>query len=382
MTRTTPDSGTPREGHPDRRGGLFHSRGAARRFAAIEQALFAALASLLALLSLPIPGVAAWAWLVMEIVAFALFAGWLLLWALGGRAVAPPLRMAAAAAGVAAASAVLLAARLAGDAPEVLPRSLACVALFLVSVALAGARRRARILAYAIFYPAAAHAVLAALGLAEAQSSGFRALLPASAAGMGLVLAAVSDRSADRARASRAQRAMLHGAVALTLLAAFSGPPVEAAAVFGSLLVATGLGLALARHATRGTVRLLSAVLVADLLAIAAWLGLGMPAGEALLPRSGPLPGHAAALAAAGIAVLASVAAAVAAQWHRRDPLARGVAFASVMGTVGLLALLPGDFHLRTPSNAAAFAALLAFAWIALRPDRPAGVLPNVRAPE
>lgn len=75
---------------------------------------------------------------------------------------------------------------------------------------------------------------------------------------------------------------------------------------------------------------------------------------------------------AVGLALLASIvllslAAALRAQYLRRDPLMRGLSFAAIMGIGSLLVHSFVDFSLQIPANALTFMLLLAFAWISLR---------------
>lgn len=71
-------------------------------------------------------------------------------------------------------------------------------------------------------------------------------------------------------------------------------------------------------------------------------------------------------LALAGGMVLLSLAAALRAQYLRRDPLMRGMSFAALMGIAALLIHSTVDFNLQIPSNAVLFLMLLALAWISL----------------
>jgi len=70
-----------------------------------------------------------------------------------------------------------------------------------------------------------------------------------------------------------------------------------------------------------------------------------------------------------GVVVL-SLIAALRAQWVRRDPLMRGMAFASTMGITALLIHSWVDFNLQIPANAALFMVILALGWISLHLDR------------
>ena len=67
-----------------------------------------------------------------------------------------------------------------------------------------------------------------------------------------------------------------------------------------------------------------------------------------------------------GLMVLMSFAAALRAQYLRRDPVMRGVSFAAMMGILALMIHSSVDFNLQIPANALTFMLLLAFAWISL----------------
>lgn len=71
-----------------------------------------------------------------------------------------------------------------------------------------------------------------------------------------------------------------------------------------------------------------------------------------------------------GSMVLASLMVAIAALKRRRDPLLRGMGFASVMGIIALLIHSTVDFNLQIPANSATFMVVLALAWVALNLDR------------
>jgi O-antigen ligase len=78
---------------------------------------------------------------------------------------------------------------------------------------------------------------------------------------------------------------------------------------------------------------------------------------------------------AVGVALIAclplmALALAVLALARRRDPLARGFAFAVIMGVTSIGIHSTVDFNLQVPANALAFMVLLAFAWVALHLDR------------
>jgi len=67
-----------------------------------------------------------------------------------------------------------------------------------------------------------------------------------------------------------------------------------------------------------------------------------------------------------GLMVAMSFAAALRAQYLRRDPLMRGLSFAAMMGILALMIHSAVDFNLQIPANALTFMLLLAFAWISL----------------
>jgi len=192
-------------------------------------------------------------------------------------------------------------------------------------------------------------------------------------------------------------------------------------AFFSSLLIAGGVALALSRHATRSTVILIASLVAIDIFIIGSWFGVektvnrieqttlrdvearGDPSAYALeMARDYPLfgagPGtfHTAftryrgsdiqacfyhahndytqflfetgaigALLAGGFALTALVLSVLALS-RRRDPLARGFAFAALMGICAIAIHSSVDFNLQIPANAFAFMVLLAYAWVAL----------------
>jgi len=75
-------------------------------------------------------------------------------------------------------------------------------------------------------------------------------------------------------------------------------------------------------------------------------------------------------LALLGLMVLTSFAAALRAQYLRRDPLMRGLSFAAMMGILALMIHSSVDFNLQIPANALTFMLILAFAWISLYNER------------
>jgi O-antigen ligase len=254
------------------------------------------------------------------------------------------------------------------------------------------------------------------------------------ALGIGLLIAGLSDRAVDSwRRFARVTIEWVLGpkmllrlslcilVIALTTTHSRSGNT----AFFAALLVAGALGIALSRRATRNTVLLLASLVVIDLFIVGSWFGVEKlaqrlgettgqdirsredPAGHALdvvadyaLFGSGPGTFHVAfpryrpesvelfydyahndyaqfaaesgiiGIAILGLAVAASLAAALMAQAIRRDPLMRGISFASVMGVTAILIHSWTDFNLQIPSNAVYFVLLLSLGWIALFHDR------------
>ena len=194
---------------------------------------------------------------------------------------------------------------------------------------------------------------------------------------------------------------------------------------FSSLLIAGVIGIALARHAARGTVILLVSLIVIDLFIVGSWFGVDKlarrleqttmaevevrqdPSAYALkiiqdYPAVGSGPGsfytvfpryrgpdvaelfeHAhndyaqfaaesgvIGLGLLGLMVAWSLAIAIRAQYIRRDPFMRGLSFASIMGIVAILIHSSVDFNLQIPSNALLFMVLLALAWLSLHLER------------
>jgi O-antigen ligase len=191
-------------------------------------------------------------------------------------------------------------------------------------------------------------------------------------------------------------------------------------AFFSSLLIAGGVALALSRHATRSTVILIASLIAIDIFIVGSWFGVEKtlqrieqtttrdveeredPTVYALeIARDYPLfgagPGtfHTAftryrgpdiraffdhahndytqfvvetgalgAALAASLPLMALVLAVLALS-RRRDPLARGFAFAVVMGVSSIAIHSTVDFNLQIPANALAFMVLLAYGWIA-----------------
>jgi O-antigen ligase len=257
------------------------------------------------------------------------------------------------------------------------------------------------------------------------------------ALGIGLLIAGLSDRSADTWKKFIRQtiewilspKMVLRLALCVLVIAlTTTHSRMGNAAFFSSLLVAGAIGIALSRYATRNTVLLLASLIAIDLLIVGSWFGVEKLAkrfetagvdmvearelpGAATLelakdfPVFGAGPGsyylafppyrteritaffdHAhndylqfaaesgfLGLAILGAFVILSLGAALLAQWQRRDPLMRGMSFACIMGVTSILIHSWVDFNLQIPANAALFMVLLALGWISLYLDRREG---------
>ncbi|MBX3672227.1 MAG: O-antigen ligase family protein [Burkholderiales bacterium] len=196
-------------------------------------------------------------------------------------------------------------------------------------------------------------------------------------------------------------------------------------AFFASLIVAGLIGIALSRHATRNVVVLLVSLVVLDLAIVGSWFGVEKlmkrleattvqhvqereePAAYALaIVESYPIFGSGAGsfyvtfpkyrpetitvfydhthndyaqiasetgvvgFGLLGLVVIMSLGVALRAQAVRRDPLMRGMSFASIMGITAILIHSWVDFNLHIPANAVFFMVLLALGWISLYMDR------------
>jgi O-antigen ligase len=199
-------------------------------------------------------------------------------------------------------------------------------------------------------------------------------------------------------------------------------------AFLSSLLIAGSAALILARHAPRSTLMLIASLIAIDIFIIGAWFGVEKTVQRiqqttqveieerveptvyaADMVRDFPLfgagPGtfytaftryrgsdikpfydhahndYTEILVESGVIGAALVGSlplwalllGVIALSRRRDPLARGFAFAVVMGVCALAQHSTVDFNLQIPANAVAFVVLLAFGWVALYLDRASG---------
>ena len=254
------------------------------------------------------------------------------------------------------------------------------------------------------------------------------------AIGIGLLIAGLSDRRADSWKKFVAHliewilspKMVLRLSLCVLVIAlTTTHSRMGNTAFFSSLLIAGLIGIALSKHATRNTVVLLASLVAIDLLIVGSWFGVEKlakrleettiqdvqereePARYTLpLIRDyapfGAGPGsfyvtfpkyrpekitvffdHAhndyaqfaaeagyIGLGLLGLVVLLSLAAAIVAQWQRRDPLMRGMSFACIMGVTAILIHSWVDFNLQIPSNAMYFVVLLALGWISLHHDR------------
>ena len=195
-------------------------------------------------------------------------------------------------------------------------------------------------------------------------------------------------------------------------------------AFFASLLITGAIGLIFSKYATRSVVILLVSLVLIDILIVGQWFGLekvkqrieqtsaateirdevntyafrqwqdyrltgsGLGSFYVVFPqyRGADIPVYhlqthndylqfatetgVVGLILLGLITVLSLLAALLAQYRRRDPLMRGISFASIMGITAILIHSSVDFNLQIPANAATFVTLLALAWISLYLDR------------
>ena len=458
--------------------------------------MFTALLILLLWLPIPLGSNRPWASALMEVVAFALLGAWLVAWALGAAKVSDPARKAwpawialggwvvfealhlvplppgvvtllsptsaathalAQDAGVASGWITLSIDPHASRAS--LLKTLAYGSVFFLVMMLANRRSRVSRMAELLVFAALAHSVYAVLmhlwgampdffGIrirhADAASgtyvnrNHFAGFLEMSLAiGIGLLIAGLSDRSADTWKKFVRQtlewilspKMVLRLALCVLVIAlTTTHSRMGNGAFFASLLIAGLIGIALSRYATRNTVLLLASLVAIDLLIVGSWFGVEKlakrieettmqdvevreePPKYALdlikdYPVFGAGPGSfylafppyrketitaffdhahndyvefAAESGILGLSILAgfvllSLGAALRAQWERRDPLMRGMSFACIMGVTAILIHSWVDFNLQIPANASLFMVLLALGWISLYLDRREG---------
>jgi len=264
-----------------------------------------------------------------------------------------------------------------------------------------------------------------------------------SAIGIGLLISTLSDRSADTWKKwfrytiewVLSPKMILRLSLCILVIAlTTTHSRMGNTAFFSALLIAGAFGIVLSRRATRNTVLLLASLIAIDLFIVGSWFGVEKLAQrleqttiEDVQEREDPAvhtiplikdyvvfgagPGSfyvtfpryrtekvvlfydyahndyaqfaaesgLLGLGLLGLFVAMSLAAALAAQWKRRDPLMRGMSFACVMGVTAILIHSWVDFNLQIPANACYFMVLLALGWIALFHDRHTPGLANVR---
>ena len=192
-------------------------------------------------------------------------------------------------------------------------------------------------------------------------------------------------------------------------------------AFFSSMIAAGIIGLMLSRHAPRSTVILLASLVVIDIFIVGTWFGMEKVVDrientsavhdadrvnvsentveiwkDYLLTGSGGgsfyaiFPKYRAAdvenyydhahddyaelgseygvigMLLLGALVVSSFFASLFAQYRRRNPLMRGMAFSSTMGIIALMMHSFVDFNLHIPANAAIFMVILSLSWISL----------------
>jgi O-antigen ligase len=467
--------------------------------------LFWALLALIVWAPIPLGSNRIWAWMILEIWAYALLAAWLVLFALGR------VRISEALAGAKPAWVVLalwiglqtlhvipmprevvgalspMTERMQALVEEIgirreawtlsvephasrvsLLKTIAYAAIFFLTLALVNRRSRMLMLARVVTYAAVALSVYAVLmhlaGTTQdylgskiyhgGSASGtyvnrnhFAGFLEMTLAiGIGLLIADLSDRTPDSwkkfARMTiewiLSPKMVLRLALCVLVIAlTTTHSRMGNTAFFSALIIAGVVGIALSRYATRNTVILLASLIAIDLFIVGSWFGVEKlaqrieqttveevqgreePAAYSLeLVRDfavfGAGPGsfyvvfsryrpetvrafydHAhndyaefasesgiLGFAILGTFVALSLGAALLAQWRRRDPLMRGMAFACVMGVASLLIHSWTDFNLQIPANAVLFMVTLALGWIALFLDRRGGDVPKVRTEE
>jgi putative inorganic carbon (HCO3(-)) transporter len=334
---------------------------------------------------------------------------------------------------------------------QALLKSLCYTCVFVLTIVLLNTRSKLLNLARAMVYAAVAHSIYAVLmHLESAQGEFFGTLMNHAdsasgtfsnrnhfagylemnlAIGIGMLIAGLSDRSADTWKRFLSHliewvlspKMLLRISLCILVIAlTTTHSRMGNTAFFSSLLVAGVVGVLLSRHATRSTVLLLLSLIAIDLLIVGSWFGveklakrieattigdvemreepaaytidlikdylwLGSGPGTFYItfPRYRPetIPyfydyahndyaqfaaeSGLIGLGILGLIVTLTLSKALVAQWERRDPLMRGMSFACIMGTTAILIHSWVDFNLQIPSNAIYFIVLLAFGWIA-----------------
>jgi len=191
-------------------------------------------------------------------------------------------------------------------------------------------------------------------------------------------------------------------------------------AFFVSLFFTGAIGLVLSKHASKGTVLLLTSLVIIDVFIVGAWFGIDKVVerldktsvvvenrdevyvaaykqwqdykmtGAGLGSFYSVFPGYrqqnisgfnnhthndylefltetgVIGMGILGLIVGSSLLVALIAQYKRRDPLMRGMSFAGIMGVIAILIHSSVDFNLQIPANAVMFVILLALCWLSL----------------
>jgi len=254
------------------------------------------------------------------------------------------------------------------------------------------------------------------------------------AIGIGLLIAGLADRKASSWKKVAAHliewilspKMLLRLSLCILVIAlTTTHSRMGNTAFFASLLIAGVIGIALSKHATRNVVVLLVSLVVLDLAIVGSWFGVEKlvkrleettvqnvqereePAAYAVgIIENFPVFGSGAGsfyvtfpkyrpetipqffdyahndyaqiasetgvvgIGLLGLVVAITLGVALRAQAVRRDPLMRGMSFASIMGITAILIHSWVDFNLHIPANAVFFMVLLALGWISLYMDR------------
>ena len=338
-------------------------------------------------------------------------------------------------------------------------KSLAYVTIFFLVLCLVNRRSRVQTLARVLVYAALAQSIYAVLMHATVASGEYLGTVIAHGAnasgtyanrnhlagflemslaiGIGLLIAGLSDRSADTWKKFvrntiewiLSPKMILRLSLCVLVIAlTTTHSRMGNTAFFVSLLVAGVIGILLSKYATRNTVILLVSLIVIDLAIVGSWFGVEKlaqrieqttvqdvqdredPAAYSIdlikdYPVFGAGPGTfyvafpryrpekvvnfydyahndyaqfasesgLLGLGLLGLLVTLSLGTALLAQWRRRDPLMRGMSFACIMGVTAILIHSSADFNLQIPANAVLFMVVLALGWISLFLDRSEG---------
>lgn len=191
-------------------------------------------------------------------------------------------------------------------------------------------------------------------------------------------------------------------------------------AFFAGLMLAGVIGLVYSKHAPRSTVILLASLIIIDLFIVGTWFGFdkvaerlektsvqsesrddvyrhvieeikdyhyvgtGLGSFYSVFPnyRGRDVPGYYShahndyleftsetgliGISLLGIIILWTLMKAIQSQKQRRDPLMRGLSFATIMVMLALMIHSTVDFNLQIPANAATFNIIMAMAWISM----------------